>query len=637
MDTEQTKKYIIECLREAGIPVVMDKAEMERVLGEAADSAYRDKLLQKMVLSYAEGTRAPDLTPSSVSFIGKDGKEKKMYSVRFYGDRPKDYIPKKLGKAYKLMEQWPDGTLHALFAGTQETHPMNEWNWAKGFVPDEPKDKDTNFKGIQTMHLAPRFGWHMGTGVPSTHHLMGVGDVYHPVMCYPTKTGIGHPKGTKRVWVEVSYDATNDYTSVAEANPSKSEKDIRGLVPFGGYYMFQESNLSNWIVASSIRFDRVIPEKERQMILKEAGFDEELVWRKLTLRKTVKGEMTRLVNRMKKDFQQEDAAKASRLIEVVMENEQKIDRLSQSAEPTYPPASLHKMAAMAAALKVAPADKVPMLVQQFERQRADLQKDFAQAHPATKRKRLTRQEVEASREEIREGIEENPEYLDREAAGTLSVDREGRIQGFLYGNTIYLDPEQMRLDTPIHEYTHLWDRMCQEKEPELWKEGVALMKQTRLWQAVKESPFYSDIAQDENLVASEVHARLTGLQGAKLLETANGRKPLVARLKGWGKRFWSFVRGNVAQEKKDLTLEDFVKAPISDLITQQGLTRDIMDLANPEKQQETVNLLVDGLMKDGKSVNDIDEMFSSMKMQAIAHAEQLTRENTGREPIACQR
>lgn len=587
VDEEQAKQYLIDCLKDAGIPVVMDKGEMERVLGESAEAAYQGKLLQKMVLSYAEGDRAPDLTPASVSFVGRNGKEKQMYSVRFYGDRPKDYIPKKLGKAYKLMEQWPDGTLHALFVGTQETHPVSEWNWAKGFVPDELAGNDKNYDGIKKMKLAPRFGWHMGTGVPSTHHLMGVGDVYHPVMCYPTKSGIGHPKGTKRVWVEVSYDATKDYTPVAEANPSPSEKDIRGLVPFGGYYMFQESNLSNWIVASSIRFDRVIPEQERQMILKEAGFDEELVWRKMVLRTKIKGEMTRLVNRMKKKFQQEDAEKTSKLIEVAAENEQKVDALSEGKEPSYPIDSLRDMAVTAEALQQTPQEFALSLLQKLEAQRTDLQQHFSEAHPTIKRKRLTRKEIEQSREQIREGIEENTEYLDREASSSLAIDQEGRVQGFVCDGTIYLDPDQMRLDTPIHEYTHLWDRLCQQKHPALWKEGVALMKQTCLWDAVKESPFYADIAHDDNLVASEVHARLAGMQGAELLKAANDKKSLADRLKNWGRRFWMFVRGNVEQEQKSPSLEGFVKAPISDLISRKALVREgnVASLESPNRER----------------------------------------------------
>lgn len=571
MDNKQAKKYILKCLKQAGLSVVTDRKEMERILGKAKEDAYQGALLQKMVLSYAEGERLPNLAPSSVSFLGRNGKKQEMYTIRFYGDRPKDYIPEKLGKAYKLMEEWPDGTLHALFAGTQETHPMNEWNWAKGFVPDEPDSKDNNYKGIQKMKLAPRFGWHMGTGVPSTHHLMGVGDIYHPTMCYPTKSGVGHPKGTKRVWVEVSYDATKDYTEVAEANPSKSEKDIRGLVPFGGYYMFQESNLSNWIVASSIRFDRVIPEDERQAILKEAGFDEELVWRKRTLRPHIKGEMTRLLNAMKKGFQIELAQKTVRLIEVTKENEQKIFALSSGEEPTYPTDKLQGMAETATTMQQEPSYNIPNLLKKLVDQRNLLEGGFAKSHPSVQRKRLTKEDFLAARETIREGVEENPDYIDREAAKTLAIDKEGRVQGFVYNDTIYLDPDQMRLDTPIHEYTHVWDRLCQQKQPKLWKEGVALLKQTKLWNAVKENPFYRDISHDDNLIASEVHARLSGLHGAALLQAASGEKSLANRLQNWGKRFWTFVRNRVTKEKGSLSLEDFVKAPISDLITKKKL------------------------------------------------------------------
>lgn len=169
MNDEKARQWVIQCMKKAGLEVVTDKAEMERVLGEPAEDAYDRELLQKMVFSYEEGESPPDLSPSVVSYRGRNGEPQEMYTVKFYGNRPKDYIPKRIGKAYKLMEQWPDGTLHALFAGTQEVHPMNEWNWAKGFVPDETLEDGKNYSGIKSMKLAPRFGWHMGTGVPSTH------------------------------------------------------------------------------------------------------------------------------------------------------------------------------------------------------------------------------------------------------------------------------------------------------------------------------------------------------------------------------------------------------------------------------------------------------------------------------------
>ena len=46
-----------------------------------------------------------------------------------------------------------------------------------------------------------------------------------------------------------------------------------------------------------------------------------------------------------------------------------------------------------------------------------------------------------------------------------------------------------------------------------------------------------------------------------------------------------------------------------------------------------MNALVDALVKSGKSVDDIDEMFSQIKMGAISRAEQAVREN-GAEKVA---
>lgn len=571
MDEEKAKQYLLKCLKRAGVPVIMNKQEMERILSESTEDAYEHVLLQKMVFSYEEGSAKPDLSPSTVSFLDKNGNEKAMYSVKFYGNRPKGYIPKRIGKAYKLMEQWPDGTLHALFAGTQETYPMNQWDWAKGFVPDEPKSTDKNYRGIQSMNLAPRFGWHMGTGVPSTHHLMGVGDVYHPVMCYPSKSGIGHPNGSKRVWVEVSYDATEDYTPVAEANPSTSEKDIRGLVPFGGYYMFQESNLSNWIVASSIRFDRVIPEEERQAILKNAGYDEELVWRQRVVRPKIKGEMTRLIHKMEESPNQQTAEKISKLIQVARGNERFIRTLSHGEAPIFSEESLRDMAAIVADMQSHPDSQISNLAV-LKAQREQLESDFAKNYPDFQRKRLTKDESDLERQRIRDGIFENPEYLDAQETKALSMNRHGQIQGFVYNHTVYLDPDQIRLDTPIHEYTHLWDSFCQKKHPALWKEGVKLLKQTKLWQEVKESPFYRDIAQDDDLIASEVHARLAGLQGAELMKAAKCEKVLAKKLLNWGKRFWTFVRGATTKGHAPMPLDKFIQAPMADLVAGRNIS-----------------------------------------------------------------
>ena len=47
---------------------------------------------------------------------------------------------------------------------------------------------------------------------------------------------------------------------------------------------------------------------------------------------------------------------------------------------------------------------------------------------------------------------------------------EGEVYGFVdkEGN-IYLDETVISPEHPIHEYTHLWDRVVAEKNPALWR------------------------------------------------------------------------------------------------------------------------------------------------------------------------
>lgn len=178
MTDEQAKDMILRAIQNAGVEVVTDKQVMESVLGESLWNKTVAACIEKQVITYAEGERKPDLHMVPLSVKNARGKNQLMYGVAFYGDRPKDYVPKQIGKAYKLMEQWPDGTLHALFAAANKrAYKLGEWNWAEGFSRDESQ-------GGLAKNLAPRYGWHMGTGVPSAPHLMGIGTAENPVLGY---------------------------------------------------------------------------------------------------------------------------------------------------------------------------------------------------------------------------------------------------------------------------------------------------------------------------------------------------------------------------------------------------------------------------------------------------------------------
>lgn len=57
-------------------------------------------------------------------------------------------------------------------------------------------------------------------------------------------------------------------------------------------------------------------------------------------------------------------------------------------------------------------------------------------------------------------------------------DRRGTIYGFADGNKITLSEEGMNPNAPVPEYTHLWARAVEQKNPKLWKKFVDLAKQT---------------------------------------------------------------------------------------------------------------------------------------------------------------
>ena len=147
---------------------------------------------------------------------------------------------------YKLVEMRDDGKLFPLFIGKTKETLMNEWVYGE-IIP--------------TKSFSVRPGWHLNCELPSAVHLMSADGTY--------KSQRG--KRFKRVWCEVEYAADVDYTEVVEKLPKKC---FTGRLPDGGFYNFRESGNRLWVIADRIKITRIIPEEERQQILKEMNYDE---------------------------------------------------------------------------------------------------------------------------------------------------------------------------------------------------------------------------------------------------------------------------------------------------------------------------------------------------------------------------
>lgn len=157
----------------------------------------------------------------------------------------------------------------------------------------------------------------------------------------------------------------------------------------------------------------------------------------------------------------------------------------------------------------------------------------------------------------------------------------GEVYGWTVGGKVYLNRDAMNPETPLHEYTHLWDDMVRRVNPKLWERGKVLMKETPLWEEVENDPNYADIRNDEDAVASEVHARLSGAAGARQLDRMVNearKKGLFAmaeavtlrdRIESWLREVLAQVKDVIRRwTKRDLsmlTVEQFARMPLRDL------------------------------------------------------------------------
>lgn len=97
------------------------------------------------------------------------------------------------------------------------------------------------------------------------------------------------------------------------------------------------------------------------------------------------------------------------------------------------------------------------------------------------------------------------------------MDKAGEVYGFAYQGEIYIDEDLINSNVLAHEYTHIWDSYCKNNNPELWNKGIAILKDTSIWNQIKEDKNYENLKTDDEIL-SEVHSRITGEFAEKVLE-----------------------------------------------------------------------------------------------------------------------
>ena len=161
---------------------------------------------------------------------------------------------------------------------------------------------------------------------------------------------------------------------------------------------------------------------------------------------------------------------------------------------------------------------------------------------------------------------------------------DGEVYGLVKDGRIYLDPKVATSETAVHEYTHLWGDMLRRKDSEQWSHTVKELKNSVLWEEVKE--LYPELKTDDE-IADEVLSTFSGRRGAerlreearrvadgeggvftkaKAIETLERVKEAIARFWEGVAKMFGINRYRSAEELADMAMRDLLdsKNPMKD-------------------------------------------------------------------------
>ena len=201
--------------------------------------------------------------------------------------------------------------------------------------------------------------------------------------------------------------------------------------------------------------------------------------------------------------------------------------------------------------------------------------------------RNTEKRIGMTEEERKASLASETEDVAREDQILLGVDNadgeqrflrtaDGEVYGLVKDGRIYLDPKVATSETAVHEYTHLWGDMLRRKDSEQWSHTVKELKNSVLWEEVKES--YPELKTDDE-IADEVLSTFSGRRGAerlreearrvadgeggvftkaKAIETLERVKEAIARFWEGVARMFGINRYRSTEELADMAMRDLI-------------------------------------------------------------------------------
>ena len=213
---------------------------------------------------------------------------------------------------------------------------------------------------------------------------------------------------------------------------------------------------------------------------------------------------------------------------------------------------------------------------------------------------------------------------------------DGEVYGLVKDGRIYLDPKVATSETAVHEYTHLWGDMLRRKDSEQWSHTVKELKNSVLWEEVKE--LYPELKTDDE-IADKVLSTFSGRRGAerlreearrvadgdggvftkaKAIETLERVKEAIARFWEGVARMFGINRYRSVEELADMAIKDLLdsKNPMKD---ESGMRKrgEVGDEGVKSLKGEEAMVALDNIFEDKKTENMPQKVSSLVKFMEL--------------------
>jgi len=131
---------------------------------------------------------------------------------------------------------------------------------------------------------------------------------------------------------------------------------------------------------------------------------------------------------------------------------------------------------------------------------------------------------------------------------------------------VYLNPDKIGLDTPIHEFGHVWFAVASIVDPKLIERGKNLIRGTEYEARVRSKPHYADMKPE--VIEEEALILAIGEKGADIIDQMAKRNFMT-----WLNDLWKLVASKfgVKVEIDNLTLEEFLNIAAMDVLSGGGI------------------------------------------------------------------